>query len=418
MDQQQNPTTDTVPTAPIEPTTVELKSIIVPVPWYKKILGSTQKSQVSWYLSFVILFVVGFVVAHEIQRPTTTETHAGSNTVTLSLQPTNLIMPPKGIVQLWVTGATSAVAFVDAELSFDYTKVQLTQEISVIPISTKLTRVLKVTSMADANKYGKVSVIVALDPSMRSNPPSGTFELATLSFTPLGKSNALTSVSVNTTTSQVVNKDTTLFSLRNTDTSTSSIVLYPTPTPSPSPSLTPTATPKPIASPTLKPTTSTTLAPSTPAPSSGNLLQNSSFDQTGSNWLNKWWFEADSGAAATISQDTTTAADGAASARIDVTNSSSVGWHVQLMNGLGIISGRTYTVSFWAKAETPRTIELNISHRVSPFTNYFDAKASLTQSWQKFTYTFNSHVTDNDVLLLFYFANNTGNVWLDGVSVQ
>src|SRR3989344_7557380 len=58
-----------------------------------------------------------------------------------------------------------------------------------------------------------------------------------------------------------------------------------------------------------------------------NLIQNPSFENTGTKWLSPWFLIVRSGALATISQDTS-ASDGNYSAKIDVTQSAAK-WLVQ-----------------------------------------------------------------------------------------
>ena len=154
----------------------------------------------------------------------------------------------------------------------------------------------------------------------------------------------------------------------------------------------------------------------TPTPAQANLIQNGSFENTGTNWLSPWGFQANKGA--TISQGTMRL-DRLYSAKAYVKNASSADNTVQLYQGnVLLIQGRRYTITFWAKSGKIRTIRPAVSHGASPWTSYFSQSVSLTTSWQKFTFSFTSPQTDSNTMFLFNLANATGYVWIDAVSLQ
>lgn len=382
-----------------------------PIRWYEKAARSLHLSNDALiYLGVFLFLVIGYFITRATLHWQGGPIKAGSNTVKISIQPAAAEMPPNTTFQLWET-ADNPVLVTTARIIFDPTRVKMIGEVSTSP--SPLTRVIQQTAMSEANTTGVINLTLAKDPVIKTNPPIGSFELATIPMSVNTAQSLSTTLHLDTGALQVVNPDSSLFTITAVD---ALVSLNPpaTPTPTPKPTATPTPTARATATPTPLPTPTVTPASNS---ASGNLLQDPSFESTG-NWPSPWWFETDYGAAGTISRDTTTAADGVASARIHVTTPSSTSWHVQFMNGLSISKGRTYTVTFWAKADSNRTIKLEIDHKTSPYTNYFKASASLTTSWQKFTYSFTSNSTDASTLILFYFANNTGNVWLDGVSVQ
>jgi hypothetical protein len=155
---------------------------------------------------------------------------------------------------------------------------------------------------------------------------------------------------------------------------------------------------------------------------SGNLLHNGSFENTGTNWLAPWYLQvrADMGAAATITQDATTAVDGATSADVNVTQPAATSWYVQLtQRSVLLAQGHTYTVSFWAKAATARSIDYALQADVAPtYTVYISGTANLTTTWQHFNATY-SHLsaTDGQAALRFNLAQTTGQIWIDDVSL-
>src|SRR5262249_14425228 len=112
-----------------------------------------------------------------------------------------------------------------------------------------------------------------------------------------------------------------------------------------------TPTPIPTATPTPLPTN--TLTPQF------NLIQNGSFESTGSNWLSPWGFQ--SSGIATINQASHTKVDGAYCARVNITKSSSADNAVQLyQRNIPLTQGKSYAFVFWAKASVSRTIRPDI----------------------------------------------------------
>lgn len=185
-----------------------------------------------------------------------------------------------------------------------------------------------------------------------------------------------------------------------------------TPSAAPTATVTPTPTSRPSATPT--PTTRPT---ATPTPT--NQITNGSFEKTGTTWLSPWTWGVKTGASASISQDTATAADGSRSARASILRSNQNYWYVQLSNApIQVTAGRTYTLVFWAKASKNRTIIPTLQQNYSPDTEYFKTTTSLTTSWRKYTYTFTPTQTDSNVILRFNLASATGTVWIDGVSFK
>jgi len=100
------------------------------------------------------------------------------------------------------------------------------------------------------------------------------------------------------------------------------------------------------------------------------------------------------------------------------TSSSSAPWNLQFrQDNFSLASGPKYTVTFWAKASASRTIGFVMQQMNSPYSLYSNQTASLTTSWQKFSYTFTPGKADT-VFLGFNVAGGTGTVWIDGVSMQ
>lgn len=174
---------------------------------------------------------------------------------------------------------------------------------------------------------------------------------------------------------------------------------YVFPTPTPTPTATPTSTSTPIATPFLY------------------LIQNGSFESTGSNWLSPWGFQ--SSGIATIYQASQRKVDGAHSARVNITKSSPANNAVQLyQRNISLTLGKSYTFVFWARASMSRTIGVDVRHGAFPWTLYFSQSVTLTTSWQQYTLAFTAPQTDANGLLDFNLANATGYVWIDNVSLR
>ena len=272
--------------------------------------------------------------------------------------------------------------------------------IAPLPTSTQSAIVIPADTPTTMPTATATSAAATSTPTL--DPPSAT---ATITLVPATPTPTATSVPPKSTPSP------TATSVPATLTPT---VDPPSATPTPTPSATPNATP-PTATAAPPPGTATPISPE-----ASNLLQNGSFENTGTNWLAPWDFhvQAGTGAAATISQDTSTAADGAASAQINVTQPVAAPWDVQLSQGIALLTqGHTYTISFWAKAATPRSIAYALKDGLTN-TLYLSANANLSTTWQPVSTTY-THLAANDsnTSLQFNLAQTAGQIWIDGVVV-
>ncbi len=159
-------------------------------------------------------------------------------------------------------------------------------------------------------------------------------------------------------------------------------------------------------------------APPNPPPPPPSGLQNTSFENTGTTWLSPWIFDVKTGAAGSISQDSTTKTDGNYSAKIDVTTSAPTSpWLVQLrQENQNIVSGQNYNISFWAKASVARNIEVKLQSAVSPYPSYLTQSVALTTSWQQYTLAYTPTVSDTNTFFGFNLAQTTGSLWIDQTS--
>jgi hypothetical protein len=152
---------------------------------------------------------------------------------------------------------------------------------------------------------------------------------------------------------------------------------------------------------------------STPTAGGPNLLSNGSFE---GGTLSPWTFGVTSPAAGSTTLDASTAADGTTSDQTVVTSASANTWYVQLLqSGVAVTAGVSYTLSFWAKADAPRTDNFVIQQAISPYTLYLQQNFSTTTGWQQYTTTFTPTVSDSNVFIGFNLAGSTGTVWIDNV---
>ncbi|MBP7791629.1 MAG: CIA30 family protein [Candidatus Goldbacteria bacterium] len=101
--------------------------------------------------------------------------------------------------------------------------------------------------------------------------------------------------------------------------------------------------------------------------------------------------------------ETGTGPGGLNCARINVTTAGSQGWHVQFNQpNLSVTAGVPYTITFYAKADTNRTIDLSLMMAHDPWSNLgFSTQINLTNAWQVFTFTFSPNASDTNARINF-----------------
>jgi len=144
-------------------------------------------------------------------------------------------------------------------------------------------------------------------------------------------------------------------------------------------------------------------------------VQNGTFQTS----LAPWQFDSFSPAVATITRAASTNTPGGYTATMNITQSDPGDWSVSLKQPLanGLVAQKTYALTFWAKASSPREVRYLIQQSTSPYTLYLEQKINLTTSWQKFTQYFGANVTRPNAMLQFNVAQNTGSVSIDNVSL-
>lgn len=159
-----------------------------------------------------------------------------------------------------------------------------------------------------------------------------------------------------------------------------------------------------------------TVAPTpTPAP---NLVQNGSFETTGTGWYAPWIFNAKTGTTSTITQDSSWKADGLYSALINTTAITVYETDIQLYQTVALTANQSYTLSFSAKSSINRNITMSLVQSVSPWAQYITEQTfNLTATPQTYTVTVTPNTTDPNAWIMFNFGQSTGQVWIDNITL-
>ena len=151
-----------------------------------------------------------------------------------------------------------------------------------------------------------------------------------------------------------------------------------------------------------------------------NLIQGGDFETEDD--MNQWylWADTNNDYQANLSQDTTTAATGNASSRVDIVQTQGVDWQVSLKNGpLKVTSGTEYILSFWAKADRERPLNAWVQQNHYPWEGYLHfEEVPLTTEWQYFEMTAQATGSDRQAVFDFGLGQALGAVWLDDVQLR
>lgn len=158
-------------------------------------------------------------------------------------------------------------------------------------------------------------------------------------------------------------------------------------------------------------------------PLEGELLTNGDFQAASKGW----YLEAHAPAQAAFATDRSLppALKGrersAQVAQIEVREKSSTGWHVQFSQaGLTLAAGQTYTVTFWARADQPRSVGIGLAQAHAPWQPLATgAPVKLTSDWKSYRFLLTPTQADSNARLVFGdLAGQVGKVWLAGVSLR
>jgi hypothetical protein len=148
------------------------------------------------------------------------------------------------------------------------------------------------------------------------------------------------------------------------------------------------------------------------------LIQNGGFE---SELAGTWslWCDMKNGCAATAARDTRFQHSGTAAARITITGAGRQGGIEFTQSNRSLEQGRSYSLIFSARASQPMEL-MAIASKGSPnWDNYgLSQNVQLTTQWQSVTLIFEAARTVQDARIQFLFGGDTGQVWIDEVSLK
>lgn len=148
------------------------------------------------------------------------------------------------------------------------------------------------------------------------------------------------------------------------------------------------------------------------------LMQNGGFE---SDLAGTWtlWCDAKNGCAATVGRDMRSQHDGTAAAHITITGAGRQGGIEFTQPSRSLAQGKSYNLTFWARASGPMELTV-VSSKGSPnWDNYgLSQSVPLTTQWQPVSLTFEATRTVQDARIQFLFGAETGQIWFDEVSLK
>jgi uncharacterized protein (TIGR03437 family) len=148
----------------------------------------------------------------------------------------------------------------------------------------------------------------------------------------------------------------------------------------------------------------------------GELIVNGGFE----NPLGQEWLRSVQGsAAATFERTTSDVYDGSFSAHISVTVATLLN-EVQFdQRNIPVTQGAKYQLQFWSKSSNARTMRVGLQKGGPDFHSYGLATGfSLGPTWQHYAVTFQATESALDGSLFLFLGEQTGEVWLDSVSLD
>ncbi len=148
-------------------------------------------------------------------------------------------------------------------------------------------------------------------------------------------------------------------------------------------------------------------------PMGNELIRNSNFAEG----LTRWNLEMHGTARATAGAGSFS---GERAAQINVLRPGTELWHVQLMQtGVSLEKGQVYTLSFRARAKSPRPLSISIQKSQSPWNTFKSFDFQLKDDWTNHSRSFTSPVARSDLrLTLAGFSSEPGEVHVTDVSLR
>ena len=151
-----------------------------------------------------------------------------------------------------------------------------------------------------------------------------------------------------------------------------------------------------------------------------NRVTNGDFEQPlEGTW--ELWVNTEAGASATAWRDTTAAASGAASAKIEIASAGQrQNWHIDFQQrNRSLTGGASYELTFRAKADRERPLTVAAQKGSPDWRSYgLYQTVALGKEWQKYSVIFEATETVSDSRLQFLVGDSPGKVWLDTVELR
>lgn len=148
-----------------------------------------------------------------------------------------------------------------------------------------------------------------------------------------------------------------------------------------------------------------------------NMLTNSNF----SGGKDHWVLEAPSPAKATMQVDNNGPEPGMKCLHAELTHEGVRPWDFQVHQiGLDLTEGKPYILKFWARANEPREVNINVRLDKDPWESVgLDASIELPTQWKHYEFYFTATKPEkNHCRVSFNFQNQIGEAWIAGVELR
>ncbi|MFI5835790.1 carbohydrate binding domain-containing protein [Micromonospora sp. NPDC051300] len=144
-----------------------------------------------------------------------------------------------------------------------------------------------------------------------------------------------------------------------------------------------------------------------------NVITNGAFDSGTNGWWT--WFDSGAGVSGSITAQGGTGLDGTA-LKFDLSNGGGSDWQAQVGQTVNLTAGRTYTLTFKARADSNRPMTVLVQQAASPYTEHLSRTINLTSSSQSLTYTF-SPSAGGETYLKFLAGGSSTDLYVDSVAL-
>jgi Carbohydrate binding domain len=150
-----------------------------------------------------------------------------------------------------------------------------------------------------------------------------------------------------------------------------------------------------------------------------NLVSSGGFDTPAD--LSDWLLSQGVGYRGTVALDTQDRTAGAGAARIDISEAGGICWSLPFMlnQPVPITQGAEYTLSFWAKADRPRTVRPRVHRQTIPQVTWIDFRdVGLKTTWEHFEVSATAAGGAANGVLNLALGQSPGSVWFDAMELR